>query len=239
MITFCPVTDVVAIAKLLDDKRLNASRTESGAILKWLRNPERYSRFQTAGFCVMWAYNLEALAVYYNAMLREWLDRGYNVIESRLDESVVGRESEINFPGWWGNPLLHSNHRIALLTKFPEHYGKFGWSEKPAPDGEYTYMWPEWNAEAEDWILRPPKAGQSRPRSVVIANAQRSKKRRREHVAGHPEKRQAVWSFSLRRLSSSSTTIDLDSEDELDDLTEDVPNLESLMDNFGYGVHCK
>merc|ERR1739848_870526 len=143
-ITFCPLPSVNDIARLLDDKRLNAQRTESGAILKWLRNPTRYARFQSAGFCVMWAYNLEALAVYYNAMLREWLARGFNAVESKFEESVLGREREVTFPGWWGNSLLHTNHRIALLTKFPEHYGKFGWSEKPAVDGKYTYIWPEW-----------------------------------------------------------------------------------------------
>merc|ERR1712146_312008 len=79
--------------------------------------------------------------------------------------NVVGREDAVQFPGWWGNPSLHSNHRIALLTKFPEHYGTLGWVEQPATDGNYNYIWPEWNAETQDWVLRPPKSIQSKPKS--------------------------------------------------------------------------
>lgn len=234
MITFCPVPDENAIAKLLDDKRLNAQRTESGAILKWLRDPGRYARFQSAGFCVMWVYNLEALAVYYNAMLREWLRRGFSVDRSKFEESVLGRENEVEFPGWWRDTRVHSNHRIALLTKLPEHYGKLGWTEQPAPDGDYNYIWPEWNPEAAVWELRPPKAGTSTPKSASRALARKQAKvgrrpaKRKQRAGQDAAAREAwqdevihaglqqgrrVWRRSLSGRSTSTAAIDLDLED--------------------------
>merc|ERR1719223_613799 len=174
MITFCPIADLEAIAKLLDSVRLNAQRTEAGAILKWLHNPDRYKRFLQSGFCTMWARNLEALAVYYNAMLREWLRRGGKTLVSQFDESVLGREDEVQFPGWWGNEELHKNHRLALLCKDPEHYSQF-FTEPVPEDRLYDYVWPAWDADGNTWILRPPKAGRSTPKSRVVREQKRTK----------------------------------------------------------------
>lgn len=203
MITFCPVPDENLIAKLLDDRRLNAQRTESAAILKWLRHPVRYARFQSAGYCVMWVHNLDALAVYCNAMLREWLHRGFAMGQSKFEESVLGCEDEVQFPGWWGDPRLHSNHRVALLTKFPEHYGQFGWKEQPAPNGKYNYVWPQWNQEISAWELRPPKAGTSTPRASSRASVNNLEKKgtfRKTRTKG----------ASTPRAASSASVINLD-----------------------------
>lgn len=167
MITFCPIPDLEGIARLLDDARLNAQRTEAGAILKWLRNPERYARFQKSGYCTMWQGHEEALAVYYNAMLREWLRRGGKTVVSDFDDSVLGREDEVDFPSWWKDERLHTNHRVALLCKDPEHYGQF-FCEAMPEDRVYNYIWPEWDAQLRIWNFRPPKAGKSMPKSRSV-----------------------------------------------------------------------
>lgn len=161
MITFCPLADVEAIARLLDDVRLNAQRTEAWVILRWLRNPDRYSRFVASDTCSMWASSLDALAVYYNAMLREWLRRGGKTVKCKLEESVVGREDQVQFPGWWGNDQLHHCHRIALLCKDPEHYGQF-FSEPVPGDRFYDYVWPSWDEASATWIMRPNRLGGKR-----------------------------------------------------------------------------
>eukprot|EP00192_Tetraselmis_astigmatica_P017081 CAMPEP_0117673024 /NCGR_PEP_ID=MMETSP0804-20121206/14243_1 /TAXON_ID=1074897 /ORGANISM="Tetraselmis astigmatica, Strain CCMP880" /LENGTH=133 /DNA_ID=CAMNT_0005481717 /DNA_START=120 /DNA_END=521 /DNA_ORIENTATION=+ len=73
--------------EILDDKRLGSQRVEAKAILKWLRNPERYRRFQDAGFCRMWRGHETALALYFNAAVVEWEGRGYSNVECTLEES--------------------------------------------------------------------------------------------------------------------------------------------------------
>ena len=249
MITFCPLTDVNAIAQLLDNKRLNAQRTEAGAILKWLRTPKRYARFQTAGFCTMWAHNMEALAVYYNAMLREWLARGFNVVVGKFEGCVLGREDEVVFPGWWGNSLLHSNHRTALLTKYPEHYSKYGWSEEGAADGNYNYIWPEWSASSQEWYLRPPRSGHTKPKSSKSGSISSPRKRKkavaRRSVATHRDQNSivrsssSVWGHPLKS-SPSFTSLDLDSDEDFEDAgqvrrSSAVRSMDaSFMDSFTY-----
>jgi len=209
MITFCPLADLEAIARLLDDVRLNSQRTEAGAILKWLRNPDRYARFQKSGFCTMWARNLDALAVYYNAMLREWLRRGGKTVISEFDVTVLGREDEVEFPSWWEDERLHRNHRVALLCKDPQHYGRF-FAEAVPEDGVYDYIWPDWDLQSETWILRPPKAGKSTPKSRVVRKIRaqsRSAQPKGRKKAKSPS-RQVARSF--RSLRGASEPIDLD-----------------------------
>lgn len=41
-------------------------------------------------------------------------------------------------PRWLGDARFHASHRAALLAKAPEHYGAFGWRERPA----IAYRWP-------------------------------------------------------------------------------------------------
>mmetsp|Transcript_22204 Transcript_22204/g.56016 ORF Transcript_22204/g.56016 Transcript_22204/m.56016 type:complete len:115 (+) Transcript_22204:120-464(+) len=100
------------------------------------RNPERYKNFQNAGFCRMWRGFEPALAMYYNAAVKEWARRGHRNIECVLEEVDAG---QVQMPAWLGEEKLHACHRAALLCKDPQHYGRFGWSEQPSVE----YLWPE------------------------------------------------------------------------------------------------
>ena len=140
-----------------------------------------------AGYCTMWARNLDALAVYYNAMLREWLRRGFKTGVSTYEEHVIGKEAEVGWPEWWGDDALHSNHRVALLAKDPAHYSAFGWCERPPTDGLYEYVWPEYDEAARTWTLRPPRSGRSQPKSKARAAAKGEalgRKRKRSESSG-------------------------------------------------------
>jgi len=160
MITFLPVPQFAAVARLLDDKRLGSQRVEALFILRCVRNVgDKYRRFQNAGYVRMWIGYAEALAVYYNEMTDEWLRRGFSLDISSHDDSVAGRgQGDVPLPAWLGDDRLHATHRAALLFKDPEHYGQLGWTEEPV----VQYLWPQRLADGEGWSLEPPKSGQSK-----------------------------------------------------------------------------
>ena len=188
MITFLPTTDFDEVARCLDDKRLGAQRYEAWSILKWLRNPDEYPNFVKAGYCVMWVGYEDALVRYTNAMLNEWAARGKNNNllrpydkERKLDEpkrTIRTATSQVEMPPWLGTEQLHSYHRHALVSKFPEHYQKFGWSE----DGKAyngSYLWPvpvededcnsdDNNGAEEKWVLRWPKSKKIPPIPISV-----------------------------------------------------------------------
>mmetsp|Transcript_1057 Transcript_1057/g.1348 ORF Transcript_1057/g.1348 Transcript_1057/m.1348 type:complete len:247 (+) Transcript_1057:122-862(+) len=165
MITFVPYKDFNQIAKCLDDKRLGAQRYEAWSVLKWLRSPDEYSKLVKAGYCCMWKGYEDALILYINAMLVEWGARGKvnNLLKPYDPERKLNiqksKTKEIKMPPWLGYPKLQSYHRHALISKFPQHYRKFGWTETgSAYNG--SYLWPIPIATEEGgtaWILRWPK----------------------------------------------------------------------------------
>lgn len=124
MQTFLPLDSFTRSAAALDYRRLGKQRLEARTILNggWPNHPA--SR--------MWIGYHEALKAYYNVILKEWIDRGYN---NTMDFIPV---SKIMMPWWFGREEFHSAHRATLLTKDPAYYSQFGWTEKPV----YGYWWP-------------------------------------------------------------------------------------------------
>ena len=131
MITFLPLADFTAVARLLDDKRLGGQRTEAWAILKWLRNPSEYPKLVKAGYCAMWSGYEDALVLYVNCMLVEWARRGKknDLLQPHSAQLGLDESKNPSMPPWLGCEALHSYHRSALISKLPSHYGKLGWSE--------------------------------------------------------------------------------------------------------------
>ena len=81
----------------------------------------------------MWSVFENALKMYSNAMVEEWVRRGYlnNLEIYDLDEC------EIISPWWLGIEELHASHRAALLAKDYRHYSEYGWLESP----RINYVW--------------------------------------------------------------------------------------------------
>lgn len=167
MITFLPYTDMEKVAQCLDDKRLGAQRYEAWSILKWLRNPTVHPNALKAGYCAMWKGYEMALAKYVICMLLEWEKRGYKndkmqpnspeLLFFTADDADADEDNNPPLPPWWGNQILHSYHRHALMAKLPEYYQKFDWTE----DGSKyngSYMWPVQRDTDSRWIIRWPKA---------------------------------------------------------------------------------
>lgn len=130
MQTFLPVPSLITSPKILDSKRLGKQRVEAFQILKALRH-------ETKGWVNhpatrMWAGYEDALAVYMNSCIDEWITRGYN---NTMEKVIV---ESYTLPPWFGADELHASHRSNLLRKFPEYYSVFGWSEGP----DLPYVWP-------------------------------------------------------------------------------------------------
>ncbi len=132
MQTFLPYADYKMCAQCLDRQRLGKQRTEVLQILRMLDDV----RYKNQPIIRLWRDYEQSLVLYGGFMCWEWLNRGYE--DNTVSKIWKFRNSDqIEVPWWIGGPI-HANHRANLIRKNPEHYGQFGWKEKP----ESTYFWP-------------------------------------------------------------------------------------------------
>lgn len=161
MQTFVPVTESFdAIAKVLDNKRLNKQALEGWQILMNLlqldpQGEHRVSKGWSNHPAVkMWRGHEMALYLYIQAMVAEWKRRGYkSTIGDKAGDTIkvalkLGLLSETaSNPGWVSSQdtfsTIASSHRLALLNKDYEWYSQFDWPEDCGvrPDS-YEYVWP-------------------------------------------------------------------------------------------------
>jgi hypothetical protein len=132
MQTFLPYADFDRVVRCLDDRRLGKQRVEAYQVLNALAN--RASAWRRHPTVRMWAGYEDALRLYMNACIREWVRRGFN--NNMLLATVQGAPA---MPPWFGDERLHASHRANLLRKDAAHYGRFGWTEDPS----MPYFWPE------------------------------------------------------------------------------------------------
>lgn len=135
MQTFLPYSDFRKSFQVLDYKRLGKQRVEAKQILNAL---EKRAQGITSGWTnhpatVMWEGYEEALQLYHDLCIDEWVSRGYNNNMPKFDASVYP-----TMPKWLGNENFHSSHKSNLLRKDPVFYGKYNWVE---PDN-LEYIWP-------------------------------------------------------------------------------------------------
>lgn len=118
-------------AECLDYKRLGNQRNEANHIIKihegkkskWVHHPA----------VKMWEGYIDALKLYYNAILSEWIKRGY---KNNMTFYEVNK-SNIKYPPWFGRKDFHDAHKSNLLRKNKEYYSKFNWD---VPDN-LPYKW--------------------------------------------------------------------------------------------------
>ena len=144
MQTFLPYADPLASARALDWKRLGNQRVEANLIIKILSDPGLWdkSRWKHHPALLMWDGHLEALKLYYNMMVAEWIKRGYKnnmPLYEIWDESVV-------FPYWFGLPKFHKSHRAnlkrkAMMGNLEEWYSSTLLDYNDL-DPEMPYWWP-------------------------------------------------------------------------------------------------
>jgi pyrimidine dimer DNA glycosylase len=131
MQTFLPDPDFSASAAILDNRRLGKQRLEAHQILRTLRGLSSGWRHHPA--VAMWRGYEDALGLYMNKMIDEWVRRGFKNTMERASP-----QEPAPMPSWLGDPSFHASHRANLLRKDPVHYTRFNWSEDPS----LPYVWP-------------------------------------------------------------------------------------------------
>lgn len=131
MNTFLPYADFEASARCLDDRRLGKQRVEALQILNVLAGKTKGWRTHPA--VLMWRGYEDALRLYMNACIREWVRRG-----RRNEMPEAAAREPVAMPPWLGDERVHAAYRANLLRKDPQHYGRLGWSDDPALE----YAWP-------------------------------------------------------------------------------------------------
>lgn len=131
MQTFLPVPDFDESACVLDWRRLGKQRVEALQILRALEDPG-YG-WQNHPAVRQWRGFTAALRLYKNAMIREWVRRGYR---NTMALSASGGRPKM--PPWLGHAGFHLSHRSNLLRKDSAWYTQFGWRIR----NDLPYLWP-------------------------------------------------------------------------------------------------
>jgi hypothetical protein len=115
MMTFVTSSNLVDCAHSLDYRRLGKQRVEAYQILRTLRGHSHGWKNHPA--VKMWRGYDDALALYMNAMIDEWIARGYK--NTMKKEDVRGSPK---FPWWFAWKPLHDSHKASLNRKMPSWY---------------------------------------------------------------------------------------------------------------------
>lgn len=132
MQTFLPYPDFQKSVQCLDYRRLGKQRVEAMQILNILLSNKKTGGWVNHPAVKMWAGYEEALCMYMNTCIEQWIKRGY-----KNTMQFVIMPDEIEYPSWLGNSEFHASHRSNLLRKDYEHYSKFRWSEPL----DLPYIW--------------------------------------------------------------------------------------------------
>ena len=130
MQTFLPYANFKQVALCLDYRRLGKQRVEASQIISTIVNGSRWINHPAVK---MWKNHINALSLYMNCMIEEWIRRGYI-----NNMKIVTITHPIMYPDWLGNEDFHASHRSNLLRKKYDWYIRFGWTEPIDLD----YIWP-------------------------------------------------------------------------------------------------
>jgi len=133
--TFLPYEDFVLSVRVLDNARLGKQRLEANQIIKILEVLDEGNSVGKRGYSnhpatKMWIGYTDALKVYYNTVIEEWIRRGYN----NSMETYEDLPKKIKMPWWLGNVDFHKSHQASLVRKNEEFYSK------KFPDLEVKYL---------------------------------------------------------------------------------------------------
>ena len=133
MQTFLPYPSFEKSLVCLDFKRLGKQRVEAFQILNIILKRTNTKGWKNHPSVKMWKNYPNALKLYLNLSIKEWIKRGYQ--NSMQFEKIRGK---IKMPFWIGNKRFHAAHRSNLLRKDKNYYSKFKWKE----NSNLPYSWP-------------------------------------------------------------------------------------------------
>jgi len=133
--TFIPYANFSKCAKVLDNKRLGKQRVEAKQILNILLNETKTKGWRNHPVVKMWTGYEKALMSYYNAIVEEWIKRGYR--NTMTYYKITGK---ITYPWFIGNKSVHLSHQANLLRKDFNYYSRY-FKHVPTEYIKYTYIW--------------------------------------------------------------------------------------------------
>jgi hypothetical protein len=133
MQTFMPYPDMVKSVQVLDYRRLGKQRVETFQVLNILLNRTPTKGWRNHPVTRMWTGYEEALKLYQNYTIKEWMGRGY---KNTMQLEEVDLQAVI-MPPWFGEEEFHRSHKSNLLRKDYEYYSQF--FDEPT---DLEYHWP-------------------------------------------------------------------------------------------------
>jgi hypothetical protein len=133
MQTFMPYPDMVKSVQVLDYRRLGKQRVETFQVLNILLDRTPTKGWRNHPVTRMWTGYEEALKVYQNHTIAEWMNRGY---KNTMRFEEVNKD-EVIMPPWYGQDDFHRSHRSNLLRKDYNYYVQF--FDEPV---DLEYFWP-------------------------------------------------------------------------------------------------
>jgi len=130
---------------------LGKQRVEGLQIINVITAPNYVGGWMNHPAVNMWRGYEDALKMYTNCIIVEWIRRGYQNTMQLYEIS-----SPIVLPWWLGDERVHTSHKSNLLRKYPEYYQQFEWN---VPD-DLPYFWP---------IAGHPKPAKAKHEVVHIA----------------------------------------------------------------------
>lgn len=138
MQTFLPYSDFQKSVQVLDYKRLGKQRVETYQVLNILLERTESRGWRNHPVTLMWKGYEEAMKLYQNITIQEWIRRGYN---NNMSFEIVD-PAKLIFPAWLGNEDFHFSHRLKLAWKnWSWYYDKFS-DVINCPVDEPEYVWP-------------------------------------------------------------------------------------------------
>ncbi len=129
MQTFLPYPDFKKSLQALDYRRLGKQRVEAYQIIRAIKYEGGWQHHPAVK---MWRGHINALKLYYNLSLDEWVGRGY-----RNNMQKMAIRGKISYPAWFGRNCFHAAHRSNLMRKDLNFYRQYNWSEP----SDLPYLW--------------------------------------------------------------------------------------------------
>jgi hypothetical protein len=133
MQTFLPYADLEQSVQVLDYRRLGKQRVETFQVLNILLNRTPTKGWRNHPVTRMWTGYEEALKLYQNYTIKEWMGRGY---KNTMQLEEVDLQAVI-MPPWFGEEEFHRSHKSNLLRKDYEYYSQY--FDDPS---DLEYHWP-------------------------------------------------------------------------------------------------
>lgn len=167
MQTFLPYPSFYRSVRVLDNRRLGKQRVEAFQILNVLERrrltPDAKIAWRNHPAVIMWLGYDEALKLYYNFCVAEWVRRGnrnnmlYKTVQCRdfilepgtdllpsaadcaqINKQLRLAEKQVALPAFVGCRAFHISHQSNLLRKDEPYYRQFFATTPP----DLEYVWP-------------------------------------------------------------------------------------------------